>query len=116
MMAWGFAGLVILLWWLHGRGLPGGVADAGGLTPGEKAALIAAHNKAADALKAANTPGFLLLHWTELRLQTNNNYIAILEDGSSDYVNYTAAGVRAEVCFYTKSAAEILSKPTLEYC
>jgi hypothetical protein len=116
-MGWFFAGLVFLIWWLHGHSGGGGVPDAGGLTPAQKNELIAAQNKAAAALKAANAAGFLLLRWTEIRLMApDNHYITILEDGSSDYVNYSAAGLRAEVCHYTKSAAELLSQPSLEYC
>ena len=115
-MSWILAGLVILLWWLHGRG-GGGVPDAGGLTPGKKAALIAAQNKAADALKAANVTGWDWSRWTEIRLSPpDNHYITVFEDGSSNFVNYSAASVRAEVCAYTKGAALALDQPNLEYC
>jgi hypothetical protein len=113
-MGWFFAGLVILLWWLHGGG---GVADAGGLTQAQKNELIAAQNKAADALKAANVAGWETRGWFEIRLiPRDNHYITIFDDGSSNYVSYSAKSLRAEVCMYTKGAAALLSQPSLEYC
>ena|SRR5919109_1339583 len=115
-MAWIFAALILMIWFVHRGGSNGSQPDAGGLTSGQKAMLIAARNKAADALKAAGATGIVLDHWTEIRLTPQNTYITVFSDGSSDWVHYTAASVRAEVCHYTTTAADFVDDASLIYC
>jgi hypothetical protein len=119
-MPWILVFLAVLIWYLHGRNSwpTGGTADAGGLTPAQKSALIAHVNAAVDALIAGNIGGgFLAIHWTEIRLyQPGNGYIVVLADGTSDYVHYTAATLKTEVCTFTTRAADALADNTLIYC